>query len=56
MEFSVLARACLRGRNSDAESLERAMNANVSERNATAAVSRLKRLRRTAGLKAIHSE
>ena len=36
MEFSVLARACLRGRNPDAESLERAVNANVSERNATA--------------------
>ncbi len=37
MGFSVLARACLRGRNPDAESLERAVNANVSERNATAA-------------------
>ena len=37
MEFSVLARACLRGRNGDADSLERAVNANVSERNATAA-------------------
>ena len=37
MEFSVLARACLRGRNPDAESLKRAVNANVSERNATAA-------------------
>ena len=37
MEFSVLARACLRGRNPDADSLERAVNANVSERNATAA-------------------
>ena len=37
MEFSVLARACLRGCNPDAESLERAVNANVSERNATAA-------------------
>ena len=31
MEFSVLARACLRGRNPDAESLERAVNANVSD-------------------------
>lgn len=36
MEFSVLARACLRGRNPDADSLEKAVNANVSERNATA--------------------
>ena len=34
MEFSVLARACLRGRNPDQDSLERAVNANVSERNA----------------------
>ena len=37
MEFSVLARACLRGRNPDAESLEKAVTANVSERNAAAA-------------------
>ncbi len=37
MEFSVLARACLRGRNPDEESLEKAVNANVSERNAAAA-------------------
>ena len=37
MEFSVLARACLRGRNSDEDSLEKAVNANVSERNAAAA-------------------
>ena len=37
MEFSVLARACLRGRNPDAESLEKAVAANVSERNAAAA-------------------
>lgn len=37
IEFSVLARACLRGRNPDADSLERAVNANVSERNQTAA-------------------
>ena len=37
IEFSVLARACLRGRNPDAESLEKAVNANVSERNAAAA-------------------
>ena len=37
MEFSVLARACLRGRNPDAESLERAVNANVWERNSAAA-------------------
>ena len=32
MEFSVLARACLRGRNPDQDSLERAVNACVSER------------------------
>lgn len=37
MEFSVLARACLRGRNPDEESLERAVNAKVSERNEAAA-------------------
>ena len=37
MEFNVQARACLRGRNPDGESLERAVNANVSERNTTAA-------------------
>jgi len=37
MEFSVLARACLRGRNPDQDSLERAVNACVSERNAVAA-------------------
>ena len=37
MELSVLARTCLRGRNPDAENLERAVNANVSERNAAAA-------------------
>ena len=37
MEFSVLARGCLRGRNPDQESLERAVNANVAERNAAAA-------------------
>ena len=34
MEFSVLTRACLRGRNPDQESLEQAVNACVSERNA----------------------
>ena len=33
----MLARVCLRGRNPDADSLERAVNANVSERHATAA-------------------
>ena len=33
MEFSVLARACLRGRNGDEESLGKAVNACVSERN-----------------------
>ena len=37
MEFSVLARACLRGRNGDEESLEQAVNANVAERNGMAA-------------------
>ena len=37
MEFSVLARACLRGRNSHADCLKKSVNANVSERNATAA-------------------
>ena len=37
MEFSVLARACLRGRNPDQDSLEQAVNACVSERNAAAA-------------------
>lgn len=36
MEFSVLARACLRGRNPDQNSLENAVNACVLERNATA--------------------
>ena len=36
MEFSVLARACLRGRNGDEDSLEQAVNANVAERNAAA--------------------
>jgi len=36
MEFSVLARACLRGRNPDEESLERTVKANVSERNGAA--------------------
>ena len=37
MEFSVLARACLRGRNPDQDSLERAVNACISDRNAAAA-------------------
>ena len=37
MEFSVLARACLRGRNPDQDSLEQAVNACVSARNAAAA-------------------
>ena len=37
MEFSVLTRACLRGHNGDEDSLEQAVNANVSERNAAAA-------------------
>ena len=37
IEFSVLARACLRGRNGDEESLEKVVNACVSERNSTAA-------------------
>ena len=34
IEFSVLARACLRGRHGDKDSLESAVNACVSERNA----------------------
>ena len=34
IEFSVLARACLRGRNADQDNLERAVRACVSERNA----------------------
>ena len=33
IKFSVLARACLRGRNGDEDSLERAVSACVSERN-----------------------
>ena len=37
IEFSVLARACLRGRNGDEGSLERAVGACVSERNAIGA-------------------
>ena len=37
IEFSVLARACLRGRNGDEDSLERAVRACVSERNAIGA-------------------
>ena len=37
IEFSVLARAFLRGRNPDQDSLEQAVNACVSERNAAAA-------------------
>ena len=36
MKFSVLARACLRGRNSDEKNLERAVSACVSERNRAA--------------------
>ena len=37
MDLSVLARACLRGRNPDRDSLEQAVKACVSERNAAAA-------------------
>ena len=37
IEFSLLARACLRGRNADEDSLERAVNACVSERNTSGA-------------------
>ena len=37
IEFSVLARACLRGRNADEDNLKTAVDACVSERNATAA-------------------
>ena len=36
IEFSVLARACLRGRNADDDSLDRAVSACVSARNAAA--------------------
>ena len=36
IEFSLLARACLRGPRSDGASLEQAGNANVSDRNSTA--------------------
>ena len=35
-ELSVLVRACLRGRNADEDSLERAVSTCVSERNAAA--------------------
>ena len=41
IEFSVLARACLRGRNGDEDSLERAVSACVSERNAIGATIKL---------------
>ena len=37
IEFSVLAWACLRGRNADEACLEKAVNACVSQRNAAAA-------------------
>ena len=37
IEFSVLARACLRGRNPDEDSLEKAVKACMSERNSMAA-------------------
>ena len=37
IEFSVLARACLRGRNDDEKNLGKAVNACVSERNRIAA-------------------
>ena len=39
IEFSVLARACLRGRNADEDSLKTAVDACVSERNTTAATN-----------------
>ena len=39
IELSVLARACLRGRNGDEDSLEKAVDACVSERNRTAATT-----------------
>ena len=48
MEFSVLARACLRGRNPGGETLERAVNANVSERNAMAAATKWRFIARDA--------
>ena len=37
IEYNVLAWACLRERNADEDSLEKALNACVSERNGTAA-------------------
>ena len=37
IEFGILARACLRGRNADEDSLEKAVNVCVSERNVAAA-------------------
>ena len=37
IEFSVLARACLRGRNAGEDNLNKAANACVSERNAIGA-------------------
>ena len=37
IKFSVLARACLRGRNADEDGLEKAVNPCVSERNVAAA-------------------
>ena len=39
IEFSGLAWACLRGRKADADSMKIAVNANVSERNSTAAAT-----------------
>ena len=38
IEFSVLPRACLRGRNADEDRLERAVNTCVSERNSMGAI------------------
>ena len=38
IEFSVLARACLRGRNGDEGSLEKSVDACVSDRNSAAAI------------------
>ena len=51
IEFSVLARACLRGCNPDADSLERAVKVNVSERNAAAAAINWRFTARDARLK-----
>ena len=47
IEFSVLARACLRGRNADEDNLERAVRTCVSERNAAGATINWRSLPKT---------